>query len=300
MAVDLSQPHVIVGIGEILWDLFPDGPRFGGAPANFACSASGLGKDHVQVHMVSSVGTDDFGVKALEALSSRGVDPSYVATQDKPTGQVLVELDDQGRASYRFADDTAWDNLGWSDNLAELALRTEVCCFGSLGQRSQLSQETIQRFVRETSPTAQRIFDVNLRSPFYSDSVLRESLALANVLKLNDEELPVIAKLCGMDGSDQQVMQQLAKRYDYDLVALTRGPNGALLLQRNQFDEHAGVPAEVVDTVGAGDAFTAALAVGLLQERSLSDINAAACSTAAFVCSQSGATPALPSFNECL
>jgi fructokinase len=298
MELDYSMTHKIVGIGEILWDVFPDGPRFGGATANFACSAAGLGRDRVSVCMVSSVGQDELGTGAVDSLRRRNVNTSYVTTQDKPTGQVIVELDELGRASYEFAADTAWDNLTWSDDLTELARRTDVCCFGTLGQRSVRSRVTIQQFVAATTSTALRIFDVNLRPPFVSDAVLLDSLNLANVLKLNDEELPAVAELCGLSGTDEHVMRQLAGRFELRAVALTRGPNGAVLLQAGQISEHAGVETKVVDTVGAGDAFTAALALGLLDGNDLSEINEAACSAAAFVCSQSGATPEMSPLNN--
>lgn len=290
--------HIIVGIGEILWDIFPDGPRFGGAPANFACSAAGLGSHRVSVSMVSSVGNDDLGVQAFDSLGRRNVSTSYVTAQYKPTGQVLVELDERGRAGYEFAADTAWDNLTWSVDLEDLARRTDACCYGTLGQRNDRSRTTIQSFVAATVPSALRIFDVNLRPPFVSDSVLLDSLQLANVLKLSDEELPVVAELCGVSGVDDHVMRQLAQRFELRTVALTRGPQGAVLLQGNQLSEHSGVETDVVDTVGAGDAFTAALAIGLLDGKNLDEINEAACSAAAFVCSQSGATPAMSPFND--
>ncbi|QEG37370.1 carbohydrate kinase family protein [Bythopirellula goksoeyrii] len=290
--------HTIVGIGEILWDVFPDCSRFGGAPANFACSAAGLGRERVGVHMVSSVGTDDLGTRAVAALGHRSVGTSYVESQDKPTGQVRVELDEMGRANYEFASDTAWDNLIWSDDLAELARRTDACCFGTLGQRSERSCATIQKFVSSTASSKLRVFDVNLRPPFVSDAVLLDSLRLANVLKLNDEELPVVAELCGLSGTNQDVMRQLAERFELRAVALTRGAEGAVLLRGSQVSEHAGVKTNVVDTVGAGDAFTAALSLGLLDRSNLQEINEAACSAAAFVCSQSGATPHMSPLND--
>jgi fructokinase len=166
--------------------------------------------------------------------------------------------------------------------------------FGTLGQRSEPSRTTIQRFVSATPSTALRIFDVNLRPPFVIDSVILELLALANILKLNDDELPVLANLCGLAGSDTEVMQQLAERFDLQTVALTRGANGAVLLRGDRISQHTGIETQVVDTVGAGDAFTAALALGLAGGGDLDTINRTACRVAAFVCSQSGATPTLP------
>ena len=285
--------HTIVGIGEVLWDIFPDSARFGGAPANFSCSAAGLGRDQACVHLVSSIGKDDLGVRAMAALQSRHVDTSCVTSQDRPTGFVRVELDDSGSATYEFAADTAWDNLTWSAALAELAGRTDACCFGTLGQRSEISRATIQTFVDATPAEALRIFDVNLRPPFVTDAILLDSLKLANVLKLNDEELPVVAKLCGLTGTDETLLRQLSERFDLYTVALTRGPKGAVLLRDGHISEHPGVKTTVVDTVGAGDAFTASLALGLLAGHALDIMNQQACEVASFVCSQPGATPEL-------
>lgn len=290
--------HTIVGIGEILWDVFPNGPKFGGAPANFACSAAGLGRERVGVFVASGVGNDDFGRRALEFLQKRGVDTSCVAVQDQATGQVDVELDDAGRASYRFAADTAWDNLVWSNDMEQLAARTDAVCFGTLGQRSEQSRATIRQFVSATPSTAIRILDVNLRPPFVSDAVIRESIELANVLKLNDEELPVVAELCGASGTEFDVMREISSRLDIEVVAVTRGPQGAVLVRGEEISEFGGVQANVVDTVGAGDAFTAALVLGLLTGSPLDEINQTACNVAAFVCSQSGATPALPDIHS--
>lgn len=297
----MTRNATIVGLGEILWDVFAQGPRFGGAPANFACSAAGLGGQRNDVWMASGVGKDELGPRAIEALREHGVDTSCVADLDKPTGQVLVELDEQGRASYEFAVDTAWDNLQWSREWEQLAACADAVCFGTLGQRSDCSRETIQRFVAATPPSALRIFDVNLRRPFVRDDVIVESLKLANVLKLNDEELPVVGELCGLSGTDSQVLQGLARQFDLRLVALTRGPRGAVLIRGEEMSEQAVAETQVVDTVGAGDAFTAALTVGLLEGGELDAINRWACQVASYVCSQSGATPRIPnsfSFNE--
>ena len=286
-----DQSPVIVGLGEILWDVFPDGPRFGGAPANFACHVAALGGNS---QIVSAVGRDKLGEKALAELGNRHVGTRGVhRDEDRPTGIVTVSLDADGHASYEFAADTAWDALPWSGELARLAARTSAVCFGTLGQRSQPSRETIRRFVSATPSTALRIFDVNLRPPFVNDSVILESLALTNVLKLNDEELPAVAALCDLSGSEVEVLRELADRFALRAVALTRGPDGAVLVRDGQVSEHPGVAAEVVDTVGAGDAFTAALALGLLDGSDLEAINQHACQLAAFVCSQSGATPRL-------
>ena len=290
----MSAP-VIAGIGEVLWDVFPDAAHFGGAPANFACHAASLGAES---WMVSAVGADELGDRALDALRERGVKCGHVARDaHHATGRVLVTLDAAGVASYEFAADTAWDHLAWSDALATLAARCAAVCFGTLGQRSPVSRETIRRFVEATPPSALRIFDVNLRQRFYDAETIRASLQIATALKLNDDELPIVGELCGLHAvTPREMLIELATTFDLRLAALTRGPRGSLLIADGKEDDCAALSATVVDTVGAGDAFTATLATGFLRGLPLATINRHANAVAAFVCSQKGATPALPEY----
>lgn len=290
----MSHPATIVGLGEILWDVFPEGARFGGAPANFACTAAALLGGRARVWMAGAVGRDELGRRAIESLEAHGVDVSCVAALEQPTGQVLVTVDPAGHASYEFAADAAWDNLPWTPEFEQLAARADVVCFGTLAQRSGRSRETVRRFVSATPATALRVFDINLRPPFFNDATILESLALASLVKLNDDELNVLAVLCGLHGSEVEMLRQLSRRFDLQTAALTRGPHGAILVRGDEVSEHAGIPVEVVDTVGAGDAFTAALVAGLLDGRDLAAVNDHACRLAAFVCSQPGATPRIP------
>jgi fructokinase len=290
----MSRP-VIVGLGEVLWDVFPDGPRFGGAPANFACSAAGLGQHQFDVAMASAVGHDELGQRALGELRNHQVNVSAVARVNYPTGQVHVTPDHEGHASYQFALNTAWDHLLWSNGLEQLARRADVVCFGTLGQRSDLSRQTIRRFLASTRPTCLRLLDVNLRSPFWDDEVVLESLRLANAFKLNDTELPIIASVLELQGNDEDVLQQIIVRCSLKFAALTRGANGSFLLRATgERSDLAGQTITVVDTVGAGDSFTAAVAVGVLSGMTLDAINRWASDVAAFVCTRPGATPRLP------
>ena len=284
----------IVGLGEVLWDVFPDGDRFGGAPANFACAVAELSNFQADVLMVSGVGRDELGRRAIQSLEEHHVDTSCVATTDQPTGRVNIRLGADASASYEFAAETAWDNIPWSEALEQLAARTDVVCFGTLGQRSDVSRQMIQRFVAAVPSSALRVLDVNLRPPFISDDVILQSLSSANVLKLNDEELPAVAKLCGGSGSDIDRLRQLARQFDLAAIALTRGANGAILVRDDDVAEHPGVETKVVDTVGAGDAFTSAFVLGLLQDDPLNEIVRSACMVASYVCTQRGATPRLP------
>lgn len=284
----------IVGIGEILWDVFPDGPRFGGAPANFACSCAALAKKTAQISMVSGVGNDPLASKALNCLQAFEVDTSAVQVNSHVTGQVNVDLDSTGVATYRFAEDTAWDHLHWNDGLSQLAGQCDAVCFGSLGQRSQISRKVIQQFVASSRPSALRIFDINLRDPYHTEEVIAESLALANVFKLNDDELQRMAELSGLGGSEIEVMAQLADKYQLRFVALTRGPTGAVIWSQDGVSDQPGQAVQVVDTVGAGDSFTAAMTLGLLHGNNLQTVNQNAIATASYVCSQPGATMQLP------
>ena len=287
----------VIGIGEILWDVFPDGPRFGGAPANFACSIAELARDRIDVYMAGGVGADDLGRRAIEALQLHGVDTSCVAVVDRPTGQVLVELDAVGQASSEFAADAGWDNVAWSDGLQQLAARADAVSFSTLGQRSEISRQTIQRFVRATPAKCLRVLDINLRPPFWNEEIVMQSLRLANVLKLNDAELSVLAEMLGWSGADHELLQQLVDRFSLRLAAVTRGAAGALLLSKSgERSDLPGQPTVVVDTVGAGDSFTAALVIGLLSGLPLATINAWGNRIAAFVSSQPGATPYIPDY----
>jgi fructokinase len=296
----MTDRHQIVGLGEVLWDVFPAGPRFGGAPANFVCSAAGVGGNSVHASMVSAVGWDSLGKKGLEEFRKRSVDATHVAQLDLQTGQVLVQLDALGQASYQFLEDTAWDNVPWTTDLQTLAEKADAVCFGTLGQRSNVSRDTVRQFIHSTPDGCLRILDINLRPPYWTDEVILESLPLANVLKLNSDELPAVASLLSLHGSEEDLMRQLLRKFSLRLAALTRGAMGSLLLsETGERSELPGQEIRVVDTVGAGDAFTAALTVGLLKNKPLAEVHSRADRIAAFVCTQAGATPEFPDEFRC-
>ena len=290
----MNRGSVIVGLGETLWDVFPDGPRLGGAPLNFSCSTAELAQSDAQVFMASAVGSDELGRRAICTLEEHGVNTTCMQIDDRPTGQVLVELDSAGVASYRFAENCAWDHFLWNSALQKLASDCDAVCFGTLGQRSACSRATIHKFVAETNEETLRILDVNLRPPFFSDEMIRQSLALANVLKLNDEELPLLARLCDVHGSDVEIMKKLAEQYQFRCIALTRGAKGAILVYGDEVSDLPGIEVAVADTVGAGDAFTAAMTLGLLAGRDIDQVNRNAIAIAAYVCSKPGATMKFP------
>lgn len=287
-----SLPPLAIGLGEILWDLLPSGKQLGGAPANFAFHAQALGATSA---VVSAVGRDELGTEILDRLRGLGLDTRYVAVDPRhPTGTVSVSLDAAGVPSYVIHADVAWDFIPDSQGLRELAGRAQVICFGSLAQRSPVSRGTVHAFLGASRPEALRIFDINLRQHYYTAEAVRASLALATVLKINDEELPRVAELLGLPRDEGGTMRALFERFPLRVVALTRGGRGSSLYAPGDVSHHAGFPVAIVDTVGAGDAFTAALAMGLLRGRPLARINELANRLAAFVCSQPGATPVVP------
>jgi fructokinase len=278
----------ILALGEVLWDLLPTGPILGGAPANFACHARALG---AQTTLLSRVGEDDLGREILRQLDAKGLPITAVQIDpQRPTGTVSVELSADGQPCYIIHEDVAWDAIEATDSALATAREADAVCFGSLAQRAAISRESIHRLATATKPEALRVFDINLRQSFYSPELIESSLGLANVLKLNDAELPVLAEMFAIAAN----VEALAVRFDLRAVALTRGGTGSVLWADGVRSEHPGVATTVRDTIGAGDSFTAALALGLLVGHPLDRINDHANRVAAYVCSQSGATPPLP------
>lgn len=277
----------------MLWDVFADTEHFGGAPANVAVHAAALG---AKASMVSAVGRDTRGEAALVQLMAAGVESSAVARlADHPTGVVHVTVDALGLPSYEIADDSAWDHMRWTALVERAAHGADAICFGTLAQRSPMSRATIRRAVAATREDAWRLFDVNLRQDYYDADVLVASLNLANAVKLNEEELPTVARVCGLDNAapvDQ--LRALCERCGLRFAALTRGAFGSLLVTPDGVWDSAAPRTEIVDTVGAGDAFAATLLVGILAGRPWGEVNQRANAVAAFVCSQPGATPQIP------
>jgi len=271
--------------------MLPEGPQLGGAPANYGVMASRLG-DHAAI--LSRIGIDELGKRALEILTPYPVDCDHLQIDaDQPTGRVTVTLQD-GQPSYRIHEPVAWDFFELSEDWLHEAERADAVCFGSLAQRSDLSRNTIHALLRATQPECVRIFDVNLRAPYYTAAILRASLKLASVMKMNDAEVPLVLDLLGLKSAPslREGAERLLEEFrDLQLVAITCGGSGSLLVSPRGWHQHPGIPIQVADTIGAGDAFTAAMTHYLLRGAPLAVLNEAGNRWGSFIASHAGAMP---------
>jgi fructokinase len=314
----MTKPHLILGIGELLWDVLPNATRLGGAPANFAVMAGRLGN---RAAILSRIGRDDFGRQAIDRLTPMPVETGLLQVDPAhETGRVTVSFKDH-EPRYTIHEPAAWDFLELSDEWIQNVERADAICFGSLAQRNPRSRKTIQTMVAETSASCIRVFDVNLRAPFYSAEVMQESLELASVVKMNETEVPLVLSLLNIDllnvdplgkTADFEARTAETGRHAYtnllriaaeqllsvfpalQMVAITRSARGSLLATRDEWDEHRGFPIKVADAVGAGDAFTAAITHYMLRGADLATLNEAGNRWGGWLASQSGAMPALP------
>jgi fructokinase len=286
-----TRSHQVAGIGEILWDLLPDGKKLGGAPTNFAYHAQTLG---AQCYIMSAIGDDYLGKEIVEKLDDININTNYIEISHiHPTGTVAVKLDEYGKPDFIIHKDVAWDYISFSQNIGILAGELDAICFGSLAQRSEVSRKSILQTIEATSEECLRIFDVNLRQNYYNFKIIDDSLRMANCLKLNEDELPIVANMFSISGSEQEILNEFLIRFELRIIALTKGKQGSILhtLEESSFSESTEI--EVVDSIGAGDAFTAALGLGLLRKLPLNIVHEQAKQLSAYVCTQSGATPVL-------
>lgn len=284
--------YVIAGLGEILWDVFGKEEKLGGAPANFAFHAASLGAEALTI---STIGDDARGHKALAQLKEAGLSIDGISIDHtQQTGYVEATINAEGIADYHFPDNVAWDHLQLTKTAKEFIKDIDAVAFGTLAQRSNQSRELIHSFLQNVPETCLKVYDLNLRQHFYNKEIIKASLSVSDVIKLNDEELPVLANLFSLTGSEQQQLESLITSYQLKLAILTCGAEGSLLVTANHADKHPGVTTDIVDTVGAGDSFTAAIIIGFIQGKQLSEINDHANRVATFVCSQQGAMVALP------
>ena len=287
------KTDIIVGLGEALWDVLPEGKKLGGAPANFAYHTRQFGFNSVAV---SAVGEDKLGDETLAALDEKGLEYD-MARVPYPTGTVQVTLDEEGIPTYDIRENVAWDNIPFTPELEELARNCRAVCFGSLAQRNVVSRETIHKFL-DTMPSDNgrlKIFDINLRQNFYTKEVLCDSLRRCNVLKINDEELVIIGRMFDYPGLDMRNKCWLILgKYNLDMLVLTCGTNGSYVFTPGNVSFQETPRVEVADTVGAGDSFTGAFCSGILSGMPVAEAHKLAVDVSAYVCTQSGAMPMLP------
>ena len=284
---------VVVGMGEALWDILPEGKKIGGAPANFAYHVSQFGLPGC---VVSAIGDDALGKEIIENFISKGLN-HHIATVPYPTGTVQVEIDPAGIPQYEIKENVAWDNIPYTDSLEQLAARTRAVCFGSLAQRNVVSCNTINRFLdaMPKSDDSLVVFDVNLRQGFYNKDILYNSMSRCNILKINDEELVTVSRIFGYPGIDlQDKCRILLDKFNLDVLILTCGVNGSYVFVPDSVSFLPTPQVEVADTVGAGDSFTAAFVANILKGRSVVEAHAKAVETSAYVCTKNGAMPVLP------
>lgn len=285
--------EIVVGMGEALWDVLPEGKKIGGAPANFAYHVSQFGLPSC---VVSAIGDDALGKEIIENFTSKGLD-QLIAEVPYPTGTVQVEIDQTGIPLYDIKENVAWDNIPYTEHLDALAKRTKAVCFGSLAQRNVVSRNTINHFL-DTMPKDDDsliVFDVNLRQGFYNKEILCKSMKNCNILKINDEELITVSRMFGYPGIDlQDKCWILLGKYNLKMLILTCGINGSYVFTPGNVSFQPTPKVEVADTVGAGDSFTAAFIASILKGKSVTEAHSIAVKTSAYVCTQKGAMPILP------
>jgi len=281
------KPKKVIGIGELLWDVLPAGKRIGGAPVNFIHYVNQSG---CEGYAVSAVGSDASGDELRAKFSSLGLDAAYVQRNGFPTGSVGVTLDDKGVPTYDIYENVAWDNIATDDATLALASQADAVCWGSLAQRSDVSRKTILAVVDAVRADALKVFDINLRQSYYDEPTLAASLERATVLKLNDDELKVLAPIYSLAGDDESQLRQLLECFSLQYVVYTMGAVGSLILAADGSRSYVATPKVVVaDTVGAGDSFTATFVSMLLQGRPLAEAHRRAVDVAAYVCTCNGA-----------
>ena len=297
------EKRLVVGLGEALWDVLPEGKKLGGAPANFAYHAGQfLGQDNTIA--VSALGEDKLAEETIAALEEHQL--RYLMPRvPYPTGTVQVQLDEQGIPTYDIRENVAWDNIPFTPEIEEIAKNCRAVCFGSLAQRNVVSRENIQRFLDATPKDCVKIFDINLRQNFFSKEVIQESMRRCNILKINDEELVIIGRMFGYPGLDiENKCWLIMGKYNLDMLVLTCGTNGSYVFSRceslsspimsSQMSFRDTPKVEVADTVGAGDSFTGSFCAALLSGKTVAEAHKLAVEVSAFVCTQNGAMPTLP------
>jgi fructokinase len=283
------QKKLIIGFGELLWDILDNEKLLGGAPANFGyhCQQSGA-----EARIVSAIGNDDFGDEIIEHFENKGLMTDYLQrTSNHPTGTVTVKVNAQGIPSYTIHEPVAWDYIEWNEVLQSLAQSADAICFGSLSQRSPVSKATLQKMLASVSQRCLKVFDINLRPPFYNTAILAESLELATIIKMNVEEAIIVGDMFQWGSDVQVIVKELFKKFNFQLIAITYGEEGSRLFTPGKESFMKVNAVKIADTIGAGDSFTAALITGWLNQFPLAEIHTLATNLSAYVCTQRGAMP---------
>ncbi len=289
----MEDKRFVVGLGEVLWDVLPEGKKLGGAPANFAYHAGQfLGQDNTMA--ISALGEDALGDETIEALREHGLN-DLMPRVPYPTGTVQVTLAEGGIPTYDIRENVAWDNIPFDHDIQHIARNCRAVCFGSLAQRNVVSRETIHRFLDATPADCLKIFDINLRQQFYTKDIIQESIRRCNVLKINDEELVLIGRMFGYPGLDiENKCWLILGKYNLDMLVLTCGTNGSYVFTPGQMSFQETPKVKVADTVGAGDSFTGSFVAAILNGKLVTEAHKLAVEVSAFVCTQNGAMPTLP------
>ena len=286
------QKKIIIGFGEVLWDILGNEKLLGGAPANFGYHCQQLG---AEARIVSAIGSDDLGDEIITHFKNKELTTDNLQrSPDHPTGTVTVELDEQGIPSYVIHEQVAWDYIEWNDALQSLSEVADAICFGSLSQRSPVTKTTLQKMLGSVSQQCLKVFDINLRPPYYNTPILLQSLELANVIKMNQDEAIIVGQIFNWGGDVHVIVKQLFKKFNFQLIAITYGEEGSKLFTPEQESFMKVNPVKIADTIGAGDSFTAALVTGWLNKFPLTEIHELAGKLSAYVCTQRGA---MPSYN---
>jgi len=277
----------IIGIGEVVWDMLPGGKQLGGAPVNFLYFCRQLG---CQAYPISAIGNDELGKETMEALEKTGLNLDYIQHNPLPTSRVLVTLDGAGIPSYEIVENVAWDAIECPESALHLVSDADAICWGSLAQRSKASRDSVLRLVDNTPKTCKKVFDINIRQHYYSKEIAEESLKRCDILKLNEDELPLLKELFSLPGTASDVIAQLIEKYSLQQIIFTQGSVCSEIYDKSGLLSHLDTPkVEVVDTVGAGDSFTAAYTTSILNKKSVNEAHKLAVQISAWVCTQSGA-----------
>jgi fructokinase len=284
----MKKKPVIAGIGELLWDMLPTGKQLGGAPCNFAFHAMQAG---CESYTISAVGQDFLGNELIDTLIQLGLSDEYIQKINYPTSTVTIKIDEHGHPDYTIHEGVAWDHIQWNAQILALAGELDAVCFGSLAQRNHESEQTVLSLISATKPGCLKVFDINLRQHYFAKETILQSIILADVLKLNDDELPVVTGYAGLSGDLRSQLSQLLNKMKLKYIVYTMGSKGSIIVSADEYSFIEAPTVTVADTVGAGDAFTAVFTAGILKGDALSVVHRKATEIAAWVCTQKGATP---------